>query len=274
MGGFANQSNIAVASSDQLLNCTPFVGSSYVARSGQVAGSSPYHQFLNNAIQVVDLAGSSPIQWMNWNSLVGSNSRIALNNISTINGTPVGAGITSYTNLSGNNLSNSQVITTPSIVGVSSLNALPISAYQNSNNQFWVSYAVTNTGTQSASLVPGTGVSILTFPNVPIPTVFGREVNVSIPINFSVTTPPASVANLTIDAFLGGSLTNGTSVSANYTITPTTSAGRVTLSGTCTTNGIQPTLIIQVSASANMTVSFVQGAGAVPRQFFFQTLGF
>ena len=274
-GGFANQSNIAMAAADSTGATAPIVASSYAAKLGGINSAATYHQLLPTGLQVVDAAGASPNQWMTWNTLVGANSRIALNNISTINGTPVGAGITSYTTLSGSNINNSAVIATPSMVGLSSLNALPISAYQNSNSQPWVSYSVTNTASYPFSLTSGTQTTVLSFSNVPIPTTQNREVTISVPITIQLNPAPAQATNLIVEAYIGGNLTQGCQVGQIITVGPNSLANqRITLCGVATTTGTQPTLNITVTSDGPVTINAIQGAGTVPRQFFFQTLGF
>ena len=254
----------------------PLQGSQVVVRNG-AAGSlgGVYQSILPQSNVFTSANGLSQVPYIVWNGATGLTANIALSNISTINGSPPNVNPTTYTTLSGTTINNSGVITTPSVVGVSSLNALPISAYQNSNSQPWVSYAVTNTATSgNLNFTAGVGYTALSFSNCPIPTTSGREVTISIPISYNITTPPASVTTLTIEAFLGGNLTGGTSVSQIVPITPTTSGGRITLCGVATVNGSQPTVNIQTTGGGTFTANFTQGAGTIPRQFFFQTLGF
>jgi len=266
----------AITAADFNNSNAPFQASALVARTGSNNGISGVYQSIYSQSNVFNSAnGVSQLPYLAWNGQTGATNAIALLNISTINGSPPNVNPTTYTTLTGTTINNSGVLTSPSVVGVSSLNALPISAYTNSNSQPWVPYTVTNTATSgNLNFTPGTGYTALSFSNCPIPTTSGREVTISIPIAYAITTPPTSVTTMTIEAFLGGSLTAGTSVSQIVTITPTTSQGRITLCGVATVNGSQPTVNIQATGAGTFTANFTQGAGTIPRQFFFQSLGF
>lgn len=271
----ANSLQALTVSETTATNTAPIKASAFVAQTGAVFGANSYLTLNATGINANPAAGGVNLPIISWNGQTGASANIALSNISTINGSPPNVNPTTYTTLTGTTINNSGVLTSPSVVGVSSLNALPISAYQNSNSQPWVSYAVTNTAASGViNFSPGTSYTPLTFTSCPFPTTAGREVTISIPISYQITTPPTAPVSLTIEAFLGGSLTNGTQVTAIVPVLPNTSGGRVTLCGVATTNGSQPTVNIQTTGSSNFAATFVQGAGTTPRQFFFQTLGF
>lgn len=255
----------------------PILGSQLIARTGPANAASPggFQTITGQSNLFVSADGITNVPYIVWNGQTGLNNRIALSNISTINGSPPNVNPTTYTNLSGNNITNSAVITTPSMVGLSSLNALPISAYQNSNSQPWVSYAVTNTASYPFTLTSGVQTTVLSFSNVPIPTVAGREVTISVPVTINLNPAPAQATNLIVEAYIGGSLTQGCQVGQIITVGPNSLANqRITLCGVATTTGTQPTLNIVVTSDGNVTINATQGAGTTPRQFFFQTLGF
>ena len=150
-------------------------------------------------------AGGAAQFLMRWNSAAPAGSNFSLTNVSTINGQQVGTSVTSYTNLTGNNITNNQVIASPSIVGVSSLNALPISAYQNSNSQPWVQFTPSSSP-GVVTLSSSARALALTFSNVPIPAVSGRAVNFSGKFNLSVQGGITTPVNLNAFTFIGGSI--------------------------------------------------------------------
>lgn len=271
-GGFANQSNIAMAAADSTGATAPLVASSYAAKLGGINSAATYHQLLPTGLQVVDAAGASPNQWMTWNTLVGANSRIALNNISTINGSPPNVNPTTYTTLTGTTINNSGVLTSPSVVGVSSLNALPISAYQNSNNQPWVPYtAATNPGAQT--LTPAVRTLITTWSNIPVPPVSGRAAGLSIPIALSMQGTITSNVNVLFSAALGGSFSPGSEVAQQFTFEPAMgpNVSIITLSGVGQMAGAQPVVNIYATTWSSGVQVAVAGASS---KFFFQPLGF
>lgn len=254
----------------------PFQAGSLVARNGSNNGiSGVYQSILPQSNVFTSANGVSQLPYIAWNGQTGATNAIALLNISSINGSPPNVNPTTYTTLTGTTINNSGVLTSPSVVGVSSLNALPISAYTNSNSQPWVSYAVTNTASYPFSLTSGTQTTVLSFSNVPIPTTSGREVTISVPVNIQLNPVPAGDVTLQVEAFIGGSLTLGTQVTNMIYVGANSLANlRTTLCGVATTNGTQQVLNIVITASQNVNVIVTQGAGTSPRQFFFQTLGF
>ena len=275
LGATAPAQNYSITSVDVNNSNAPLQGNQLVARSGLFNSGGIYQSIRPQSNAFVSADGLVNLPYLSWNGLLGSSANVALTNISTINGSSPNVNPTSYTTLTGTTINNSGVITSPSVVGVSSLNALPISAYQNSNSQPWVSYTVTNTASSPIiNLSAGLGFTALTFSNCPIPTTVGREVTISIPISFTITTPPSIPQTLAIEAFLGGGVTGGTQVTQQVTILPTTTIGRITLCGVATVNNVQPVVNITVTGSGTFSATFVQGAGTVPRQFFFQSLGF
>lgn len=272
LGNIGAVSTVALTSVDQNGNTAPLRANNLLATSGNALGYAAGFGLTPTGLVAFDSSATTTpvISWQ-----LATPTSISLTNISSINGSPPNVNPTSYTTLTGTTINNSGVITSPSVVGVSSLNALPISAYQNSNSQPWVSYTVTNTASSPIlNLSAGLGFTALTFSNCPIPTTVGREVTISIPISFTVTTPPSIPQTLTIEAYLGGSITGGTQVTAQVVVLPTTTIGRITLCGVATVNNVQPVVNIAVTGSGTFSATFVQGAGTVPRQFFFQTLGF
>lgn len=270
LGNVGQTSNAAVISVDQNGNAAPIRASAFLANLSGAGGYSAGWGFTNQGFTTFDGQNAqTPV--LTWQ--FGNNARIALSNISSINGAPVNANPTTYTNLSGNNITNSQVIGTPSIVNLSSLNGLAMSNYL--NQQPWVPYTVTNITPVSQALTANIQTSVLGFTAIPIVAPFGNKaINISVPITITPTGTLASPLNVMIQAFVGGQATGGSGVQqqVSFAAGQGTGNGRtITLSGTCICNGNQASLAIYAIADQNITLSFVQGSGSFNR-FFFQQI--
>ena len=270
LGNLGNLVNRALCVTDNNGNMAPMRANSYAATIAGSSGFGAGFTFNNSGFGTFDNAYST-MTVIGWQ--VGNNNTVNLQNISSINGAPVNANPTTYTNLTGNNITNSQVIGTPSLINVSSLNGQPLSSYL--NQQPWVAYTVTNTTPASIALTANIQTSVLGFTAIPIVAPFGNKaINISVPITVTPTGTLAAPLNVQIQAFVGGQATGGTSVQqqVSFATGQGTGNGRtITLSGTCICNGNQATLAIYAIADQNITLSFVQGSGSFNR-FFFQQI--
>jgi len=193
------------------------------------------------------LASLYPVQ--SWNSATNS---VGLSNISSINGNPP-TGATTFTNLTGSNLTTTGTLTAPMIVGVSSINGVPYSAPLSTG---W-------SGSQSITLTSGSPATIAT---ITLPGGYlqaNQTYLYDVPIIY-VSSQPGSpsgfVCNLGIR--LGG---NG---QINYqiplTIFPTTQGMQVNLTGIAQTNTTTLTAqTIEIIAVQSSGVAF-QGVWAAP----------
>lgn len=98
---------------------------------------------------------------------------VALTNISSINGNPP-SGATTFTNLTGSNLTTTGALTSPQIVSVSSINGVPYSA----------AYSALWTGSGSVTLTSGVAGVLATI-NLPAATLQPNQTYIyDVPINF------------------------------------------------------------------------------------------
>lgn len=263
------QPNRALGPTDTQGNMAPLRANNFYATAGGSAGFAAGWAFSSNGFVTVDGNGNAnPV--LTWQ--YGNSNAIGLQNISTINGAPVGQGITTYSNLTGVNINNSGVVTTPSIVSLSSLNGIPLSSY--TNQQLWVPYTVTVTAASNVTMVANVPQVIFTFTGLPITAGIGRFINISVPINVS----PASGSvgaqtNVSMTAFIGGNVSPiNTGVSAATALSPGSANGvrQVTLSGIASVNGPNNTLQIQAVCDQNVVLTFQQGSYYL--KFFFQQI--
>lgn len=265
-------SNVAITSIDTQGNCAPLQGNLLTARQGSATGTSVYQQIGPTGNTFFSANGGGAVPYVSWNTLTGANARIALSNISSINGTATGTQITTYTSLTGSNITNSQVITTPALNSVSSINGSNIATF--ANNQQWVVYTVTNTGTQACPVTANTPFQALSFSNIPIsaPAV-GKAINISVPIAISPQTTPSGQVNILVTAYVGGGVTGGTGVCAMVSFSPAsvTNGKIITLSGTAICNGNQPVLAITITSDVGATFNVVQATSPLNR-FYFQQI--
>ena len=269
LGKVGSQNNQALCVTDNNGVMATMRAQNFIANASQASGFSAGWAFSSNGFVTVDGNGvGTPI--ITWQ--FGNNQKIAMSNISTINGVPVGQQFTTYTSISGSNINNSGVITAPSIVSLSSLNGVPLSSYANS--QLWVPYTVTNTNLSNVTMVANTPQVIFTFNNIPITAGVGKYVNISVPINVSAGTQPiAAQTNVQLIAYLGGNVSLNTGVSGNCLLTPASGSGpnsvrQVTLTGVAAVNGPTATLQIQAVCDQSIVLSFQQASYYA--KFFFQ----
>jgi len=268
LGTVGNQSTNALVVTDANNNTGVMRASRYIANVGGAAGYGAGWSFTNAGFTLLD-ANDNQISVLT--APIGNSNAIALNNISTINGAPVGAGITTYTNLTGNNLTNNQTLTAPRIVSVSSINAIPIAQYL--NQAPWTTYAVTNTTTNVVNLTANIPTTGLGFSNLPIVAsgTGSAGYNISVPVLVSLGGSVAQTTRIKLTAYIGGQVTGGTGVSAVGLFTPGSTQGiYMTLAGVAIVNGTQTTMTVTIESDYALTgVNIVQGSGTF-NSFFFQ----
>jgi hypothetical protein len=269
LGQIGNIQNAALCSADNNGNMAPLRANSIYATGGGVTGFAAGWTFNNTGFGVFN-ASASTTSVLGW--AFGNANTINLQNISSINGAPVNANPTTYTNLSGNNITNSQVIGTPSLINVSSINGSNITTFANS--QTWVPYTVTATGASNITFTANTQAQCLAFTGIPIVAFGNRAINISVPITVTPISNLATPINVTIQAFLGGATTGGTAVQQQLSFVAGQGTGNgrtITLAGTCICNGPSANLIIAAVVDQNVTLTFQQGSGSFNR-FFFQQI--
>lgn len=268
IGTIGANPNQALCVTDNNANMAPMRALNFLATAGGAAGFSAGWGFSSNGFVTFDgQAATTPV--LTWQ--FGNNQKIALDNISTINGSPVGQGITTYTSLTGQNITNTGVITTPSIVSVSSLNGVALSNYANS--QLVVPYTVTNTTASNVAMAANVPQVVLTFTGLPITAGIGKFINLSVPINVSPASGSvAAQTNVTLTAFIGGNATFNTGISGSTALSPGSANGvrQVNLSGVVAANGPNATLQIQAVTDQNVTLTFQQASFYT--RFFFQQI--
>lgn len=269
VGALASASTNALCVADTNGNTAVMRAQRYIANVGGVGGYGAGWSFTNSGFVAIDANDNvTPVL----TCPIGNTAAIALQNISTINGSPPNVNPTTYTNLSGNNITNSQVIGTPSIINLSSLNGLPISQIVNQNT--WVPYTVTNLAAVSNTYIPNTPVQVIAFTNIPITAAVNRAVNISVPITVTPIGAVPADCRFTLIAYLGGGITGGSGVSQSiYFRAGSTAAVTITLAGTCIVNGNQNSLGISglLEAAGNTGFSLQQGSVTFAR-FFFQQI--
>ena len=262
-----NQLNRALGATDNNGTMASMRAANFYASGGSGNGFSAGWAFSSNGFVTVDGNGT-PNPVLTWQ--YGNSNAIGLQNISTINGAPVGQGVTTYSNLTGVNINNTGVITTPSLVSLSSLNGIPLSSY--TNQQLWVPYTVTVTAASNVTMVANVPQVVLTFTGLPITAAIGRFINISVPINVSPASGSvAAQTNVSMTAFIGGNVSPiNTGVSAATSLSPGSGNGvrQVTLTGVVSANGPSASLQIQAVCDQNVVLTFQQGSYYT--KFFFQ----
>jgi len=268
LGYVGNQSTSALCVTDSANNLAPMRATNFIANAGSASGFSAGWAFSSNGFVTVDGNGAAnPI--LTWQ--FGNSNTIALSNISTINGSPVGSQIQTYTSLTGSNITNTGVIATPSLVSLSSLNGIALSNY--ANNQLWVPYTVTVTAASNITMVANTPQTVLQFNTLPVTSAVGKYVNISVPISVAPATGSvAQQTNVQLIAYLGGNVVGNTGVSGCCSLSPGTanSPRIVTLSGICAANGPTPTLQIVAVSDQSLNLFFQQAS--YYNKFFFQQI--
>lgn len=84
-----------------------------------------------NFMYGIPQASGVPNPFISWLSGNSSNTQYALQNVSSINGIVPGQGMTTFTSLTGSNLTTTGTLTSPQIVSLSSINGVPYSAVYN-----------------------------------------------------------------------------------------------------------------------------------------------
>lgn len=268
LGNIGATTNSALCVTDNNGNMAPMRATNFLATAGGASGFAAGWGFTNQGFVTFDgTAATTPV--LTWQ--FGNNQKIALQNISTINGNPVGSTITTYTSLTGQNITNTGVITTPSIVSVSSLNGVPLSNYANS--QLVVPYTVTVTSPVNVVMAANVPQVVLTFTGLPITAGIGKFINISVPINVSPASGSvAAQTNVTLSAFIGGNVSLNTGISGTTCLSPGSANGlrQVNLSGVVAANGPSATLQIQAVTDQNVTLTFQQASFYT--RFFFQQI--
>ena len=269
LGKVGSQNNAALCVTDNNGTMAPMRANNFIANASSANGFSAGWAFSSNGFYTVDGNGLGT-PFITWQ--FGNNQKIAMSNVSTINGTPVGQQFTTYTSITGQDINNTGVITAPSIVSLSSLNGVPLASYTNS--QLWVPYTVTVTTPSNVTMVANVPQVVLTFTGLPITAAIGKYVNISVPINVS----PASGSvgaqtNVQLIGFIGGNVSPiNTGVAGTCSLSPGSANGtrQVTLSGICSVNGPNTTLQIQAVCDQNVVLTFQQGSYYT--KFFFQQI--
>ena len=268
VGAVASTPNQALCVTDNNGNTAPFRAENFWANSTGTNGWANGWGLSNTGLGV-HLANYSTVRVATWN--LGQANTICLSNISSINGAPVNANPTTYTNLSGNNITNNQVITTPSLVGVSSINGTAIGSFV--NTQTWVPYTVTNVNPVTNTFLPNIPVGVLNFSNLPVTVGFNRSIGISVPIYIAPLTAPASDCRFTLIAWIGGQATGGSQVAQTvYLRAGSTQGTIVTLSGVCIGNGTANVLSVGGlldTSLTNLGIILQQGSTTF-QKFFFQ----
>ena len=267
LGGLSNQ---AICATDNNANMAPMRASSYNATIGGANGFGAGFSFNNTGFNAFS-ASYSTTQVIGWS--LGNTNTINLTNISSINGAPVNANPTTYTNLSGNNITNTQVIGTPSLINLSSINGSNITTF--ANNQSWVQYTVTNTAPVTQAFIANIPIAVLVFTSLPITSPnINKAVNISVPITITPAATLTQPLNVTVTGFIGGAITGGSGVSQQLSFATGQGTGNgrsITLSGTAILNGNQASLAVAFTTDQNITLQVVQGSGLFNR-FFFQQI--
>ena len=268
-GTFNGAANASLAPRDSLGNGAPITCAGVEVRTNAVA-SSPAGITVNPTGMTYAWGSTNQKPIIAVQAFNDGLNTVALNNISTINGSPPNVNPTTYTNLSGQNITNTGVITTPSMVSLSSLNGVPLANYLNS--QSWVPYLVANTTPTNQIMVANQLYTVLTFTGLPITAGLGKFVNISVPILVSPASGSvAAQTNVALYAQIGGNITNSTmGVGAMAQLSPgsANTSRLITLSGVAQVNGPNATLQIQAVADQNVTLTFLQGSFGT--KFFFQ----
>jgi hypothetical protein len=132
--------------------------------------------------------------FLGWNSGNPSGSQFVLANVSTINGIPPNVGQTTFTNLTGSNLTTTGMLTSPQIVNVSTING---SAYANVVQG-------TFTGSNAPSIPSGSATSVFSI-TVPAGTLKTNEAFLyDIPITMGAFPPAPINFQLLFGIRLGG----------------------------------------------------------------------
>lgn len=266
LGGLVNQ---AICVTDNNTNMAPIRAASYNATISGTNGFGAGFSFNNTGFGAFN-GSYSTTQIIGWQ--LGNTNTINLQNISSINGAPVNVNPTTYTNLSGNNITNTQVIGTPSLINVSSINGSNITTF--ANNQTWVPYTVTATTPSNVTFTANVPQLTLVFTGLPITAFGNRAVNMSAPITVTPTGTLTSPLNVTLTGLIGGGIAGGSGVSQQLSFNTGQGTGNgrtITLSGTAICNGNVASLAIQVVTDQNITLTFSQGSGSFNR-FFFQQI--
>jgi hypothetical protein len=267
LGYVGNQSTSALCVTDSQNNLAPMRATNFIANAGSASGFAAGWAFSSNGFVTVDGNGvANPI--LTWQ--YGNSNTICLSNLSTINGVPVGSQIQTYTSLTGNNITNTQVIGTPSLVSVSSINGSNITTF--TNTQTWVPYTVTVTGASNIAMVANVPQTVLQFNSLPITSAVGKYININVPIQVSPATGSvAAQTNVQLIAYIGGNVVGNTGVAGCCSLSPGTanSPRIVTLSGICAANG--PTATLQIVAVSDQSLNlFFQNASYYNTYFFQQ----
>lgn len=265
LGTVGNQSTNALVVADSLGNTGVMRAQRYIANIGGVNGYGAGWSFTNAGFVYVD---GNDAQTPVITAPVGAPQNIALQNISSINGSAVGQQITTYTNLTGSNITNSQVIQTPSIVGISSLNGSNINTF--ANQQLWVSRTI-SPSTSNVNMTANVPQTIFTINNLPVTVAVGRYINVSIPMGVSPASGSAATQiNVTFTAYIGGNVTQNTGVAATACLSPGSANNNrlATITGVVSANG--PTNVLTIQAVCDQTVALSFAITAFFNQIFFQ----
>jgi len=155
-----------------------------IANNGLTTANNDKLLYGYNGIAGLPAAGGTQ-GFMGWNPT--NALPFQLSNVSTINGIPPNTSGTTFTNLSGVNLTTSGMLTSPQIVSVSSINGLPYQAAAASN---YITSNVVNLPTNTpttviSAAVPAGVLAPNTSYTVNFPFVLGANIP-SAPLNFQV----------------------------------------------------------------------------------------
>ena len=129
--GFATNYNAVGLINSNATNYNALYTAGVVAQNSVPDANGDKFVYGTNSMYGVPVASGTPNPFISWLAGNSSNSQYVLQNVSTINGVVPGTGMTTFTSLTGSNLTTTGTLTSPQIVSVSSINGVPYSAVYN-----------------------------------------------------------------------------------------------------------------------------------------------